>query len=429
MRTQTPFGALTQMLTGMTVLSGLASPAPTLAQEPQIQRHAYTLVDLGTLGGTETIGYVINDRGEVTGYSYLPGDASFHAFRSNGTVMQDLGTLGGQNSQGLSINNRGQITGSAETAAEAAEHAFLSTAGRALLDLGTLGGTDSEGSAINDAGQITGQASTSGDRATHAFLYNFGTMIDLGTPRGNYSWGAAINLSAQVAGNYFLPGGGFIRHAATSFGGGPLLDIGTLGGPDSDTLAVAINLLGHIAGYSVTNGGNTHAFLYRFGVMMDLGALGDMDSYAAAVNNRDQVTGESQPPNTSGEVLHAFLYTRGAMEDLGTLASGDSSYATAINDLGEVTGWDANDFGTAAFVYSNGKMTNLNALLSPRDAQLYTLIQGAAINDRGQILVYGIVNNSTSQGIHTFILTCGNSRSFPVQPGNWSRCGQLTPGG
>jgi len=84
---------------------------------------------LGTLGGFYTGAFAINDLGQKTGYSdtfgaipfdfangvipldtvLYPGDGAFHAFISDGNGMTDLGTIGQALSVGYGINNRGQI--------------------------------------------------------------------------------------------------------------------------------------------------------------------------------------------------------------------------------------------------------------------------------------------------------------------------------
>ena len=54
----------------------------------------------------------INDLGEITGDSDLPGDATGHAFLWRKGKMQDLGTLPGDySSYANSINNLSQIVG------------------------------------------------------------------------------------------------------------------------------------------------------------------------------------------------------------------------------------------------------------------------------------------------------------------------------
>jgi probable HAF family extracellular repeat protein len=71
--------------------------------------------------------------------------------------MIDLGTLGGSSSIGLGINNLGQVTGSATTAAGLG-HAFLYRDGQ-MIDLNNvidpaLGVTLFNAQGINDEGQI-----------------------------------------------------------------------------------------------------------------------------------------------------------------------------------------------------------------------------------------------------------------------------------
>jgi probable HAF family extracellular repeat protein len=53
-----------------------------------------TMTNLGSLGGTCTNATAINNRGQVAGYSYLTGDATFHPFIWDRGVFRDLGTTG-----------------------------------------------------------------------------------------------------------------------------------------------------------------------------------------------------------------------------------------------------------------------------------------------------------------------------------------------
>ena len=76
-----------------------------------VQAMPYTVIDLGTLGGTESYFYAINDSGQVVGDSWLTGDTEKHAFISDGTTMTDLGTLGGDHSNARAINNSGLVVG------------------------------------------------------------------------------------------------------------------------------------------------------------------------------------------------------------------------------------------------------------------------------------------------------------------------------
>jgi len=78
--------------------------------------------------------------------------------------VTEIGTFGGSTSVGFAINANGDVVGRAR-AATGARHAFL-FAGGVLSDLGTLGGTESSGNGINNAGVIAGWLMSWG-RASH----------------------------------------------------------------------------------------------------------------------------------------------------------------------------------------------------------------------------------------------------------------------
>jgi probable HAF family extracellular repeat protein len=86
----------------------------------------------------------------------------------------------------------------------------------------------------------------------------------------------------------------------------------------------------------------------------------------------------------------AALYTNGTWKSLGTLG-GPGSTALAINDSGVVVGASAisgSSNTTHAFIYANGKMTDLNSLLPPSFTGV-TLFGATNINNLGQIVAYG----------------------------------------
>src|SRR5690606_30623112 len=119
--------------------------------------------------------------GQVVGEAY-DNQSRSRAFLYSGGEMHDLGTLGGSHSWAYGINNAGQVVGFAENG-DGDKRAFLYTGtpgvDGSMEDLGTLpGGSVSWAYAINDAGQITGEAET--ENAYSAFLYTNGQMYDLG---------------------------------------------------------------------------------------------------------------------------------------------------------------------------------------------------------------------------------------------------------
>jgi PEP-CTERM motif len=104
----------------MIALAGFATLAE--AQAVSWPPPHYAVINLGTLGGSQSNGYggVTND-GWVSGDSYLPGDTTEHAvlwrppYTQNGAMI-DLGTLGGLNSGTAwpQKNTHGLIVGTAQ---------------------------------------------------------------------------------------------------------------------------------------------------------------------------------------------------------------------------------------------------------------------------------------------------------------------------
>src|ERR1017187_10096878 len=66
--------------------------------------------DLGTLGGTYSYGYGINNAGLVVGF-YADSTGVLHGYLFNGTSATKLNFLGGMGTQAFGINNKGEIVG------------------------------------------------------------------------------------------------------------------------------------------------------------------------------------------------------------------------------------------------------------------------------------------------------------------------------
>lgn len=249
-----------------------------------------------------------------------------------------------------------------------------------------------------------------------------------------------------------------------------LLDLGTLGGQHST--ATAINGNGQVVGYSETDPGDTHAFVFDGTTLQDLGTLGGQNSHASGINSYGQVVGEAQnevgdwvsfvsaantltPGFASGEtgILRAVngkgqsVGTRydaqfqsqavlrqpfGTVSELGTLG-GTSSEAFALNEAGEVAGRAANLFEeTRAFLFSAGTMQDLGTLggISSEAYALNSkgtvvgmseLTQGdrhAFVFQNGMMQDLGTLGgqNSTALGINDDGLIVGNSDTELMEP-------------
>ena len=254
--------------------------------------------------------------------------------------------------------------------------------------LGGLGGTSSQAYGINASGQVAGQSYLTGDGSYHAVRWTGTTPTDLGTLGGSISTGLAINASGQVTGNSQTTGNS-ARHAVRWTGTTPT-DLGTLGGIYSAGLG--INTSGQIAGWAYTAGGVSHAVRWTGTSKTDLGTLGGNASEGHSINDAGQVAGSAQKISNK---KHAVRWTGTTPTDLGTLG-GTESEGYGINAFGDVTGmsWTTGDATFNAFLYTDGTMYDLNALLLPGSGVTGLVLgfYGNSINDFGQIAATGTIN-------------------------------------
>ena len=293
------------------------------------------VTDLGTLGGTSSFAWGINDSGQVVGWSYTAENAATHAVLWQNGTMTDLGALGGSWSAAVAINSAGQVVGFSYPAGTA-QRAVLWQNGT-VTELGTLGGTHSSAIGINDAGQVVGWSSPEGNVGYHAVLWQGGTTRDLGTLGGTSSNAYGINDAGQIVGRSQTAGdGGYSavlwQNATMKSGSGTITDLGTLGGSWSE--AHAINEAGQIVGWSTTVAGEPRAVLWHNGTMTELGTLGGTQSQALDINEAGQIVGWS---TTAAGEPRAVLWHNGTITDLGTLG-GTWSQGFGINDTGQVVG-------------------------------------------------------------------------------------------
>lgn len=295
----------------------------------------YTIVDLGTLGGSVSVANAIDNDGRVVGRSTLAGDNITRAFLWQEGVMTNLGSLGGSFSSANRIND-GDVIGTSELSGDTARHAVLFQNG-SVTDISVFPNyLFCAGFGINHRFETFGGCIVDGTRSGpfHAAQFKGGNVIDFGTLGGPTSFAVAANKRGTAVGRTDLPDG---SSRSVLFDHGTIVNLGTLPG-GSDSFGRAINDRGAVACLS-DNGQEFHACLYRHGKTIDLGTLGGGFSDSSAINNRGQVVGTSL---TAAGEQHAYLWSKGAMSDLNSSISADSGWtlltATGINDDGEIAG-------------------------------------------------------------------------------------------
>jgi probable HAF family extracellular repeat protein len=423
--------------------------------------HHYKLIDVGTFGGPWSLfsnpgSRVINSRGTAVGVAdtSAPDPTGFfdgfidQAFVFKDGVTTDLGTLpGGASSFAVWINNRGLIVGQSQIGSidpftGLPELRGILWRNEERIDLGTLGGNASSANAINDRGQAVGGALTAtpdpfanvpqasckfltttqdgcsgstfaynalfsnSTTETHAFLWQDGVMLDLGTLGGPDSNALINNNQGQVAGWSYSS---FDANAPTgvptvdpfiwSPEDGKMVNLGGLGGTFGAPLFM--NSQGQVIGVSNLPGDQTfHPFLWNRGTLQDLGTLGGYTGIAFWVNDAGVVVGYADlPPTPSGCkgldcVHHAFVWKDGLMRDLGTLGNDQCSRALSINLRGQVVGATSPCHGEFAHAFlweKHGAMIDLNTLVL--HGSQFTVRKADYISERGEIAGRAVLPN------------------------------------
>jgi probable HAF family extracellular repeat protein len=328
--------------------------------------------------------------------SLLISAASFCAAQTSYTIT-DLGTLSANGySVAQAINTTAQVTGASGNNNSNVSDIFVYENG-AMTNLGTLGGTSGIGNAINASGQVAGYSQNSSN-TYRAFLSSGGTLIDIGDLGGGSAVAYGINDLGMVVGSGVTTNGEnhpFLYH------NGRMIDLGTLGSRNNDwwNVASGINNSGVVTGTSYDANGNFFGFVWKNGKMVKMGTLGGAWSQGNAINNKNQITGIAYLKNG---LAHAFITNCGTcpLKDLGTFAGNTSTvWGVAINDSGVVVGKSTFGGTYHAYVYSNGKIKDLNNLIPTGSG--WVLIDARGINTAGQIVGMGTQNGQE----HAYMLT------------------------
>jgi len=222
------------------------------------------------------------------------------------------------------------------------------------------------------------------------------TVQDLGTLGGTYSLAGGINNNGLVEG-YSTLTGDTAEHASLWWKHFGPIDLGTLGGPNSDA-GWRPSERGEIGGGSDTTtpdpngedfcGYGTYLiclpFVWRDGVMTPLPTLGGNNGWAAGINDLSEAVGVAENA-TIDPTCPPFLeykpviWTKGQIHELATFPGDPDGLAYAINDQGQATGLSGPcGPGAHALLWQKGKAIYLGGLGG-------TISEGVDINHWGQV--------------------------------------------
>jgi probable HAF family extracellular repeat protein len=392
----------------MKVLNSIAAGTLLVALAAAQPQPRYRVVDLGTLGGTYSFGFGINNAGDVAGAAATK--AQTDGFAATASVW----------SAQKGITNLGVFGPPQFPACQTCNSAAAAAAASGEVAMG------SEIAALDPNGEDFGQWDSPNPthRITLGAIRRNGAMIALANlPGGNNNNVFWMNSQGQVSG--VAENGIFDSTCsqATPFQvqrfqpvvWGPNGEIQRVLSPlvsKGDTVAVAftINDRGQVVGNSglcataglppaaVNNTTAAHAVLWESdGSIVDLGSLGGALNGASSVNNRGEVVGVAQSPKDG--TVHAFLWTRRTgMLDYGAFPGAVATIAGCChtnNDRGEIVGFSIepdNPYFGRALVWQGTQPKDLNDFVG--DPGPFVHLTGAySINEAGEIVCGGVTRD------------------------------------
>jgi len=309
----------------------------------------------------------------------------------------DLGTLAGDDTIATAINNNGVAVGSSGS------QAFVWDSDHGIRALAR----GCSASAVNDKNQVL--VYEYGPGWSQGVILS-PTAPDIVVPQGEYMnvSGQRINNLGHVAGTlgtYVTTENGedAATHAMFWDGGVEVTDLGDLSGLSGRMgIGMAVNDRDTVVGYARRADNREHAFFWdiRTGIH-DLGTLGGDRSFATDINSAGYIVGASEngdysDPYDPGQ--RAYLWFDDKMSELDS--QGKNANANAINNHNVIVGAMETVYSVRAVSWQDGLMTDLNDLIAPGTG--WELQVARDINDKGQIVGSGLLD--------------GQKRAFLLQP-------------
>lgn len=374
----------------------------------------YTIVDLGTLGGTQSFAFGINDNNVVVGSSSAVADSNNstpylnHAYSATVTFgvtntvnMVDVGHLGGNDSTAFFADQLNNVYGQSNESIGAKSRGFVYDGVQInKLPLPT-GGTQFRPLSKESSGLIVGYSDADIDTNATDTIVDYRlrgvvlngstfTFLDMLKDEGvlvtrGGAIARSINVAQQVVGLSTIENDNGNRHAVqwNLSVGTSANDLGTLGGNISE--ANDINDNGIVVGFSYLSGNKEQQpFVYDAAQSTPMSGLGQI--------RKDMKIGEANAINNSNEIV------------------GSSLYATGLRQRSHATYYKYDKTSSAGA--NDNKLLDLNSLLSCADQDQWELSEARDINNSGYIVGHGVRKKKPDNAgvlvdvgeIHAFLL-------------------------
>ncbi len=296
---------------------------------------------------------------------------------------------------------------------------------------GCGGGTSSSSFAPSTATQQSVTQSQSNERSQGGVTHFYPIALDsLG---GSVSFAINIQDSGDISGTSLLSGNS-ILHAQIWIHPPRTIDLGTLGGPNSAIFQYNHGHAGQFVGWSEISETDPNAenycgfgtsqicrgFSWQHGKMTSLPTLGGNNDQANDVNDRGQISGDSeiatQDPSCNPPQVFDFLgviwQPDGKITTLPPYPGDTVSYAYTLNQSGRNAVGNSGSCAAAtahAVLWKNGSPINLGSLGGSVNVAL-------DINNRGQIIGNSDLSGNTAT--HTFLWQHGTMSDLGTLPGD-----------
>jgi len=319
------------------------------------------------------------------------------------SIAELVGLPTGEYLEVSAINERGRVIGTSSTWRGFHRAVTWEMGNPVALEVpGAAKHTSAHG--LNDDDVIVGRAEFS-DRTIRGVVWRDGRASFIGTLGGHGSFAGDIDNAGVIVGGAENEVGDY---HAFRLKDGEMIELPTIG---LENHALVTNEKGAAAGTARMRPFVTRAVLWNKSGVVDMGALSGPDgsSYVRNLNDLEQAVGYSEVDR----VNRAFLWEDGRMTDLGTLPDHHRAIAYGVNNAGDVVGYSADDGGPlVGVIWSEGRILPLLDRLAIRD--VWTSLLPITINNAGQIAGTGWSDNGRSAFLATPI-RCNRLRPLRVR--------------